>query len=65
VSDLRTVASDGLRSLGVGDGSATAKRPARRVELWHGIAAGLLFLLLLEAALSVFGGRLWRGHSAV
>src|SRR5262249_30041554 len=31
---------------------ATTERPTRRIELWHGIAAALLLLLLAEGALS-------------
>ncbi len=58
ISDLRPVPSDGLRSLAAGtmDESSKGGRK-RRVELWHAISAGLLFLLLVEALLSYYTGR--------
>lgn len=59
ISDLRK-ASSTILSRFSSDSSGTSEqkaRPARRVELWHGIAAALLLFLLLESTLSVYGGR--------
>jgi hypothetical protein len=50
-SDLRRAPDDAIPSgatAGRGEGGAA---PLRRVELWHGVAAALLLLLLLESVL--------------
>ncbi len=49
-SDLTPVASSALPASGTGAGADPASQQ-RRVELWHGLAAALLLLLLLEGVL--------------
>lgn len=57
-SDLSAVDVAHLEtSAGAEDGDSESGEHTRRVELWHGIAGLLLLALLLEALVSVYGGR--------
>ncbi|MBP6631135.1 MAG: BatA domain-containing protein [Kofleriaceae bacterium] len=49
-ADLSAIAAADLPVSGRGGGEG-GRQPAQRVELWHGLAAALLVLLLLEALL--------------
>ena len=50
-SDVQRIAPERLAALSAGAGAKSVKAPRRRVELWHGMGAALLLLLLGEALL--------------
>ncbi len=52
-SDLARADPARLRAGGDGHGDGKARAPKRRVELWHGLGAALLALLLVEGVLAL------------
>ncbi len=56
VSDLSLVPTEALEREGQGS-SGDEEAPTQRIELWHAIAALLLFLLLIESGLGLVGRR--------
>lgn len=50
-SNLSPISPERLAQLAAGGGARVARAPLRRVELWHGLGAALLLLLLFEGLL--------------
>ncbi len=62
-SDLRLLPPESLEIQNASPGSTEKTSTFRRIELWHSVAAGLLFFLLLESMLSLYGSRTTRKSS--
>lgn len=56
-SDLRLVDPASLENQSAIANSGEQPSTFRQVELWHGVAAGLLFFLMLESMLGLYGSR--------